>query len=168
MPENFNEILASELEQGLATDVVVTETEHKEAVEARPVHRLEGILSMQQRTLDQAIAHRKEFEVIKNTNLQAVEASFREQIDACDQKIATMTETLLLLQQDKQRLQEELVKRRQEVIDRHNADDEALMKIIKAQRMVINALGDEYEPRPNGATRPNRPDDQEPESGEEK
>lgn len=147
------DLMTKEVEQAMFQEP----NKEKEAVEERPVHRLEGILTMQHRTLEQAIAHRKEFEVTKEKNLKAINEVFREDIDRCDRKITQITEALGLLQKEKQNLYDGLEKRRQEIIDQFKADDEALMKIISAQRMVIMALGDDDErpaTLPNGSRKP--------------
>jgi hypothetical protein len=151
--------------------LAATETPLSDTVSARPIHRLEGIITMQQHTLEQAVNHRKDFETQKDANLKAIEEIYREDINRCDNKITTLTDSLILLQQEKQRLHDGLEKRRQEIIDQFKADDEALMKIIKAQRLVITALGESEEShgtgsRPNGFTKPDRGSDKKQETGQ--
>jgi hypothetical protein len=147
-------------------EMLAAEPEAKE-VQDRPVHKLEGIMTMHQRTLETALMHRKGMEEDRNKNLAAIEAIFREDIDRCDKKITTLTESLTLLQTEKVQLQQSLERRRQEIIQQFKDDEAALMKIIKAQRMVITALGDSDEgSRPNGSRKPDRGNDKKPETGQ--
>jgi hypothetical protein len=134
-----------DIEEAMANLAVEANNDHEllsKSVEARPIHRLEGIRSMQQSTLDQAIAHRKAFEVQKDTDIADAEQIYKALIDNCDAKVTKLTEALAELQREKKTLMQSLVDRRQEILDKFKADDDALMKIIKAQRMVISALGE--------------------------
>jgi hypothetical protein len=175
--KNALDLMSTEMEIEMAADELRSASEgstkgkQEEAVSNRPVHRLEGIRSMQQRTLEQAISHRKEFEVTKEKNLEDMEAAFRRHIDTCDAKIAQVTETLGLLQKEKMDLYAAMEKRRQEIVEQFKADEAALVKIINAQRGVIDALGDDHAdelaPRPNGSRKPDRGDNKRQETSQE-
>lgn len=170
--KNALDVMSDELEVEMAVDQLRAAAGAKEEndVDNRPVHRLEGILSMQQHTLEQAISHRKEFETTKEKNIAEMEAAFRRHIDTCDKKISQVSETLGLLQKEKMDLYASMEKRRQEIIERFKADEAALVKIIKAQRGVISALredeGDGGERRPNGSVKPDRGNNKKPETGQ--
>jgi hypothetical protein len=173
--KNALDVMSDELEVEMAADrlraAAGTVKEKDDSVENRPVHRLEGILTMQQHTLEQAIAHRKEFETAKEENIAEMEAAFRRHIDTCDKKISQVSEALGLLQKEKMDLYASMEKRRQEIIEQFKADEAALVKIIKAQRGVISALreeeeGDGGQRRPNGSVKPNNGNDRKQETGQ--